>query len=89
MRTPDDLTPGERVQFTGFRDYVKDKYKFNRSATFIRRLPCGYEFKFDAGYVEHWNYANLIYVLNNVPMFDAVPICHKTLEAHVKALSHG
>lgn len=89
MRKPNDLVPGERILLEGFRDYAKDKYKFNRTGTFIKQRPCGYEIRFDKGYTEHWSYENLFYALNGAEISSNVPEKYKTLEAHVKALCHG
>ncbi len=89
MKTPDDLLPGDRVTFTGFRDFTKDPDRFCRSATFTRRLRCGYEFRFDAGYTETWSRQNLMYALNDIPVAGNVPIRFRSVKEHVEALMHG
>lgn len=72
MRKPEYLKPGERVRFRGFRDMDAARVKGEvpiRTATFVRRLSYKrdlYEFRFDAGYTEHWTWWNLIYALNGL-----------------------
>ena len=54
------VKPGDRVTVKGFRHGGLDP----RQGTFIRRLPCGYEIRFDHGYTEHWSEIDLLYGMN-------------------------
>ena len=60
IRRPSELQPGDRVTVKGFRHGGLDP----RQGTFIRRLPCGYEIRFDRGYTEHWSEIDLLYGMN-------------------------
>lgn len=74
MRKPEDLKPGEKITVLGFRDdrivrgsnANRDGIPKPRHATFIMVRPCGFELKFDKGYVEHWSYKQMLYGLNGL-----------------------
>ena len=95
MILPENLTPGEKVYFTGFRDIALGMATGNvymRSARFIRVIDYHrtlYEFKFDhGGYIEHWDRFGLLYALNG----HAVPTSYGqhdwSPERHVMYLNH-
>lgn len=95
MRKPEDLKPGERVRFRGFRDMDAARVKGEvpiRTATFVRRLSYKrdlYEFRFDAGYTEHWREVNLLYALNGIDIPSTYAPGDTTPEKHVMELLTG
>ena len=73
MHMPEDLRPGDRVFFPGFRDLALGQSTgdiYQRPARFVRKLTYRrelYEFKFDhGGYVEHWDRISTLYALNGI-----------------------
>ena len=63
--------------------------KITRKATFVRKLQCGYELKFDKGYVEHWSYNNLLYGLNGYDIPTVYSPHGLTPEHHIHFLETG
>lgn len=95
INKPEDLRPGDRVGFPGFRDQDSARVKGEplvRMATFTRMPPCRYEcyeFLFDKGYIEHWGRFELTYALNGLEAPRVYAPGDLPLEAHVIELMNG